>query len=460
MDIQAIVNRVPDYQEFLTVDEMDESTRKLAEEYPGIITVFEAGKSSKGHPILAMKIGDGPKNALCFACPHPNEPIGAMTMEFFSRALAEDQNLREELGFTWYIIKCIDPDGTRLNEKWFKGPFNIYNYTKNFFRPVGYEQVEWTFPIDYKGLHFNSPIPETQALMKIIDETAPEFMYSLHNAGFGGAYWYITHDIPELYEGLLDSARKQDVALSLGEPESPDVTEFSPAIFEMMSAKHIYDYTEKYTGKAPTASFGTTSADYASTKADCVTLLTELPYFFDPRVQDLSEGDMTRREAISQNVALNKEHYSLLESLLSEVRSYISKDNPFVKFVDQIIGHIDEGSEAKLNWANSDPEFERLAKVSQIFDNLYTARFYNGLSLGLTVRTCEFELERLLEETIVDEEAVTRLRDTQEKGAQLLKEYCELLERDLDYSAIPIQKLVKIQVESGLLVANYISENR
>jgi hypothetical protein len=381
-------------------------------------------------------------------------------MEFFSRALAEDQSLCEELGFTWYIIKCIDPDGTRLNERWFKGPFNIYNYTKNFFRPVGYEQVEWTFPIDYKELHFNSPIPETQALMKIIDETAPEFMYSLHNAGFGGAYWYMTHDISELYEGLLNSARKQNVALSLGEPESPDVTEFSPAVFEMMSARNIYDYTEKYTGKAPTASFGTTSADYALTKADCVTLLTELPYFFDPRVQDLSEGDMTRREAITQNVAENKQHYSLLAGLLNEVRHYISKENPFVKFVDQVVEYMDEGNEAKLNWANSDPEFEKTAKVSQIFDNLYTARFYNGLSLGLTVRTCEFELERLHQEATIEEDSITKLRNTQEKGAQLLKEYCEQLERDLNYSVIPIQKLVRIQVESGLLVANYVSKNR
>lgn len=77
MDFQAIVDKVPDYQSFLTVDEMDESTRKLAAEYPNIVTVFEAGTSRNGHPIQCMKIGDGPKNALCFACPHPNEPIGA-----------------------------------------------------------------------------------------------------------------------------------------------------------------------------------------------------------------------------------------------------------------------------------------------------------------------------------------------------------------------------------------------
>src|SRR5690606_4277316 len=157
-----------------------------------------------------------------------------------------------------------------------------------------YEQVEWTFPIDYKEMHFHSPLPETKALMNIIDEIKPEFMYSLHNAGFGGAYWYISHDIPEIYDDLRNSSNKQGVALSLGEPEAPYITEFSPAVFQIMGAAQSYDYQEKFTGKPPKTESGTSSADYALTKADCVTLLTELPYFFDDRIQDMSEGNMTR----------------------------------------------------------------------------------------------------------------------------------------------------------------------
>ncbi len=32
-----------------------------------------------------------------FGCPHPNEPMGAMLLEYFSRALAEDEDLRKAL---------------------------------------------------------------------------------------------------------------------------------------------------------------------------------------------------------------------------------------------------------------------------------------------------------------------------------------------------------------------------
>jgi len=41
--------------------------------------------------------------------------------------------LRESLGYTWYLVKCIDPDGTRLNEGWFKGPFSIENLARHYY---------------------------------------------------------------------------------------------------------------------------------------------------------------------------------------------------------------------------------------------------------------------------------------------------------------------------------------
>jgi hypothetical protein len=454
MKFQYIVDQVPDYQSFLTVEELDESSRKLAEEFPGVVTLFEAGTSRNGHPILAMKIGDGPKKALCFACPHPNEPIGAMTLEYFSRALAENDELREELGFTWYMIKCVDPDGVRLNENWFKGPFNIYNYTRNYFRPIGYEQVEWTFPVDHKELHFHEPLPETRALMSLMEEIKPSFVYSLHNAGFGGAYWYISRDLPELYEDLRNSAVRQDIPLNLGEPEEPFITKFSPAIFETMSIGQAYDFMEQFTGETPTINNGTSSSDYASrVSPDCVTLLTELPYFFDSRIENMNESDMTRKDAILQSVEMSQAHFTLLDQLLGEVRSFITNGNPFVKLVDEVVQHVLGGSEAKISWAESAPEFGQPAKVAEVFDNLYAAKFYNGLYLGLTVRACEYEIERLKGCGNKDEGAVLVLKAAYEKSKKFLKEYCEALESELNYHFIPIQKLVKVQIESGLIVA-------
>lgn len=453
MNIDQIIQNVPDYKSFLTVDELDESTLKLAKEYPDVVEVFEAGQSRSGHPILCSKIGDGEKDALCFALPHPNEPIGAMTIEYLSRALAEDEEFRKSTGYTWYFMKCVDPDGTKLNEEWFKGPFNIYNYSKNFFRPGSIEQVEWTFPVDYKKLKFNDPMPETEAIMNVIKKTKPEFIYSLHNAGFGGAYWYITHQYEDIYDDLRNSAKKQGVALHLGEPETPSAVEFSQSIFKMLGIEDEYDYLEKYTNVSPeeVIQCGTSSSSYASKYNDCVTFLTELPYFFDNRIQDLSESDLTRREAVLKNIEINKKYYSEMDELLTGIREYISEDNPFPLLVEQIISGAESSMKAKKEWSKQ-KEFDRQATVSEEFDNLLVTRFYNGLSIGMIARAARFEIDRMLENESYDKDVIKKLELVEKNASKKLKENSDYLEKEMDYEVIPIQTLVRIQVECGLLV--------
>ena len=161
-----ILKEIPDYKTFFTMDEMNESSKALAEEYPDIVSVSEIGKSRSGESMLCLKIGDGSHKGLMFGCPHPNEPIGTMMLEYFTRKLAEDREFREELDYTWYIVKVWDIDAFRMNSGWIKGPYTLYNYSRNFFRPAGYKQVDWTFPIDYKELHFHDSLPETEAMMK------------------------------------------------------------------------------------------------------------------------------------------------------------------------------------------------------------------------------------------------------------------------------------------------------
>ena len=104
MDLQSIQARVPDYQTFMTVDELNQSSYDLAAAYPEVVKVETAGYSREGRPILHLTIGRGSKNALMFGCPHPNEPIGAMTLEFLTRLLAEDEARHAE--YMRHILAC------------------------------------------------------------------------------------------------------------------------------------------------------------------------------------------------------------------------------------------------------------------------------------------------------------------------------------------------------------------
>jgi len=456
MDIDAILRDVPDWDAFLTVDELDESGRRLAAEYPDCVELSVVGTSREGRPIQCLKIGDGPRRALLFGCVHPNEPIGSMMLEYFSRRLAEDAGLRRELGYTWYLIKCIDPDGTRLNEGWFRGPFTPTHYTRNFFRPGSPQQVEWTFPIDYKGLHFDEPMPETQALMGLIERLRPDFMYSLHNAGFGGVYYYISDPAPDLYAPFHQLARDQGLPLSLGEPEVPYGVAFHPAVYQMLGAQAAYDYYEAFTSLDPAKAVtgGTSSGEYAKRFGDTFTLVCELPYFYDPRIDDQSSAGMSRRSAVLQSVDTSIRFHDRLEAIYAPVRGLLTLDSPYRKTVDNFTALARSGSVAKRAWAERTEELTKDATVAEAFDNLVISRLYGGLLLGVFVRMLAKELgdglspgRRALEEAMA-------------KAVAFREESLAALEADLQYQVVPIKKLATIQLGAGLHTALHVKGRR
>lgn len=461
MNWQTVIDQVADYQTFMTVDELDASARALAQKYPDVVTLFEAGKSRKGHPILCLKIGDGPKNALCFAFPHPNEPIGAMTMEYFAQVLAENQHLRNRLGFTWYIIKCADPDGVRLNENWFKGPFTLTNYIRHFYRPALYEQVEWTFPIAYKNLRFNRPLPETRALMNIVDRIKPQFVYSLHNAAFGGAFWYLSHDAPELIDAFHTAAKRQNMPIHLSEPEAPFIQPLAPGVFRFFGIQEHYDYLEQLTGQPPQLGYGTCCGDYAASKGECLNVVTELPYFSHPDIQNTDASNLTLRDVFLQSAELSDKHYGEmardLEKLHSHMslRPHISEDNPFVRYVEEMVNMWMESKEATRKWAEKNPELQRPATISQVFNHLRVKEVYMGLIHGLIVRAYHHELERLKQSGETSSKTFTFLLHAYEEKKARLTDMCNRLETELSYSVVPIQNLVRIQLESGIAAALY-----
>ena len=76
-DMESILARVPDYQEFYTVDELNQHSFQLAKEYPDVVELFEAGRSKEGRPIYCLKIGQAAKTPCSTARPTPTSPSAA-----------------------------------------------------------------------------------------------------------------------------------------------------------------------------------------------------------------------------------------------------------------------------------------------------------------------------------------------------------------------------------------------
>ncbi|MEA4883251.1 MAG: M14 family zinc carboxypeptidase [Clostridia bacterium] len=453
--LDGLLKGVPNYTRFYTVDELNQRAEELARRYPDVVELVELGASRNGTPIRSLKIGSGERVALMFGCPHPNEPIGAMMLDYVSERLAADADLRRELDYTWYIIKCIDPDGTKLNEGWFNGPFDVETYVRAFYRPPGYQQVEWTFPIDYKTLHFDQPLPETKCLMKIIDNEKPRFMYSLHNAGFGGAYWYITGDVPELYGRFHELAAKHAIPLALGEPEVPYCAQYAQAVFGLFGMKDTYDYYEKHSKAEDPASLisgGAGSDEYALTVSGTFSLVCELPYYFDPRIGDQSPTARSRRETFLERLDLSEKHWKHIGEILNRIDPEISdKSSPFYTAVYDNLKRIPAGIEAERNWAQTSEDLARPATQAETFDNLVISRFYDLLSMGMLLRLVRGELKRAGRNG-----ETARLKEAENELDRAISRGCADLEKELNYRVVPIADLVRVQLGSGMLLAKHL----
>jgi hypothetical protein len=452
MILDEVIDQVPEYREFLTVKELDKSSRLLAEEF-NTIEMKKIGESGEGRPINYVKIGEGSKNALLFAFPHPNEPIGSMTVEFLTRFFAENPDIVDSLDYTWYFIKAIDPDGAALNEGWFKGDFTPLKYAQNYYRPPGHEQVEWTFPVDYKKLRFSSPPPETKALMKVIDKVKPDFMFSLHNAGFCGVYYYISHPKEKLYTEYSQIVNAQGLPLHKGEPETPFIKKLAPAIFQMFGVQESYDFMLENGVENPqeVIESGTSSYDYLNkvTGRKGFTLVCEMPYFYDKALGDESLTKYDRRQLVLDSIDFSKEAHEFMKERFEMIKDYCDPKHRLYTTIADTVAKFDKRMEPRIHHAKTSPMYEGKATVAQAFDNQVARPYFSSFRVAMTSRLCSIALEPSSSE----EEIITEVRNELDLWVE---ETVENAIKGTDFEVIPISKLVKIQVGSALLTIQNI----
>jgi hypothetical protein len=450
MDIRRFMADVPDFDRFLTVDEMHAGLDRLAEAYPDITTLRRVGTSTLGEPIRMLSVGSGSKNALLFGCPHPNEPIGGMLIHYLSERVCKAAELREAFDYTWHFIPTVDPDGTRLNEGWFAGPFTPTNYARHFYRPAGHEQVEWTFPISYKKLYFDKTLRETEMLMRVIDELKPELMASLHNAGFSGVYYYVSEGDQQLFDQFHHIAALEDLPLQLGEAEVPWVQPLAPAVFPMLETSRLYDHIEANGGK-PEEEFGGTSRFEYARPYGTFSIVTEVAYFDDPRVNDETPTNVNRREANLYRLDLNLESRKIMNGFVDAVDADLRAKTPFETTVRWWLD-LEKGQDAERNWIANNPDMDRPATEAELFSNRIMPQFFRLCWQGLIVR--------MLQAEVAIGNGTPAIRKTLEEATETFERWGAQLESELNFRTVPIRKLVSVQLGAILAAADYLARKQ
>ncbi|MEU6641912.1 M14 family zinc carboxypeptidase [Saccharomonospora sp. NPDC046836] len=423
---------LPELQGYPGVDEFLEQLEELRLEFPDLLSARRVGTSRLGEPItlytLSLRRAGGSgddaappaKHCLVVGGVHPNEPIGSHTIVRLLTDLLRDASLHRRLGAVWHFIPCADPDGMRLNEGWFDDPFDGETYFRHFYRPPGNEQVEWTFPINYKSKYFDAMLPETQALQRVIDEIHPDYYIPLHNSETGGAYFYLSQPVADLVPLLHRLPAQFGIPLHLGEPEAAHFTVLAPAIYKSGSSQDVYEWREANgLDPVPSGAAGQSSTSYVRRYAT-VSLIAELPIWQTFGADDTSPSDANYAALLREAGEALTDTGTWLADLLARVEPHLTLDSPFLRSARVFIPSMSRAGELMIT-RSAMPENDRVAAVAErpmAVVWMYRLRFGGALlralnaevaagSAGVVVRRSAHDLERVwigwLEQRLADE---------------------------------------------------------
>ena len=445
-----LVDGVPRLNRFRTVDELEEASRELAETYPGVVEWRRIGESSEGRPITALIIGEGDRSAFLYGFTHPNEPIGSMTIEYLASRLAVNAELRKKIGYRFILAKAIDVDGARLNEGWFRGPFDLLTYSENYYRPPPNEQAEWTFPIDHKTLHWTTPNPETKAIKKIVDEFKPEFTYILHNADFCGVYYYLSHELPSAYTELKNIPTSEGLPLHRGEPpDEPYMKSLDDGIYHDYGITDEYEFLSSILDCDPATKIdcGTDSYEYIREMYGGFCLTCEVPHFYDERIMDTSPTRSRRRDLLLGSLKIEANTHSLVKQVFEESNELLNMNSRIYRAIRYFVERWPD-DERTMRTHSEGEKFDRPATAAEAFDLTVLKRFAQMPTLGM--------VERLLKEA---EERTGRqkLRTLHETVHSRLIQLNADVMRESNPRTIPIDTLVRIQLQSAVVCLRHLS---
>ena len=435
--ILTALDKISNYTDFLTVIELEEELRKLQRK--DIIKINNIGESQDGHSILSAKIGNGENNALVFGFPHPNEPIGSLTCLSLIKMISNNEYLRNR--FTWHIIPCADPDGAKLNEGWFKGEFTIEKYAKNFYRSMTPLQTDWTFPLKYKNHVFDDSPSNVIALARLIENTRPQLVYPIHNAGMSGAYFFMTRYFGDkFYNELTDLCKNLYIPLDMGEPELEIMQEWKKPVYREFTGKEYHDYYASV-GIEPDKKTGDSSIGYSKNfNRDVVGIIGEIPYFYDKRIEDSGLTKKTRKENILKEIKRMEELKIFVNNII--LTADLNKNSIFYDLFQYIVLQWQKVLHTRKKYIEKG-EYVKMATVSQEFSTSVIPIFRQSLLLG--------ELRRLLIESPKTKQNIKLIEDIENE----ITEKIEFVKMNSEIKTFPVRKLIQLQLGFLLLSLKY-----
>lgn len=307
------------------MDELGAHAAALVARRPRDARLRRVGTSRGGLPLWLLSVGHGSRQALVVAGPHANEPVGGATVLRLAERVLAGRGGGADADVTWNLLLCLDPDGSRRNDGWLRGPYTLGHYFRDFFRPGFLEQPEW-LPDGAAA----AALPETRALLELQDELRPFVQCSLHGVDVGGGFVEVTRELPGLARRVGHAAARLGVPRALGPYDPLYWPRLGPAVYQIPPPRR--------SGLAAAI----TEAAVESTwfhpqRHGTVTAVVEAPMWGVDAVSDGSAPPDPDGVLRTVSRAL-REDIRLMERLLERVRPYLAD----VPDADRLLAPVDD----------------------------------------------------------------------------------------------------------------------
>ena len=442
-----ILAEVPDYSRFLRVKEIEE----LAGNFKQYSSVEERtiGKTAENTPLKMYAMGNGRKTGLIIGVPHSDEPLGSLLTIYFVDWMIKHPEV-DFFGWRWLIIPVLEKRGMRMNEGWFSKWGSLVDTAKSYFREPTENQYEWTFPFEHKNYKWVHPRPESIAVKEILKDEKPDLLCNLHHSGFYDTYFYFSRDLPEAYPRLRELSDNLELPLSTSSPDVPFGKVLTPGFYQMYGLR---DYIDYYTKNEPenllTMRRGSTSDEWYQDTIGGFSFNCEVPLLesstkkdnksSNHKLRDLLRKRRTKRAATIQyciNVLNKLEPLFPLSDplLLGSVMKYIANAKLELGYVGSKIQAA--GNRNATNFENFENDL-----MGDVADLLLLGQIWRVIE---TIRGKQLKSQKGNLTVRIDRKIMALAKKINHRGG---------------FTLIPLQKLIKMQLGSILVVAEILSNS-
>ncbi|MFJ9814651.1 M14 family zinc carboxypeptidase [Streptomyces sp. NPDC101151] len=213
------------------VEELERRARALVAVAPGMLRLRAVGESRAGRPLWLLSAGHGERQILTVAGAHANEPVGGASALRLAGLFAGRPDGLASFGCTWHFLLCLDPDGARLAHGWQpeEPALSLEECHRHFYRPAFACQPE-SPPAPGTG---RRPMPESAALVRLLDTLRPVAQFTLHGIEFGGAFTMQTRQPAGAARAFRETAARLGIPLDDHPCDGPDWHPDPPGVLRL-----------------------------------------------------------------------------------------------------------------------------------------------------------------------------------------------------------------------------------